>query len=167
LCLYPHSADFDIHKDTIVAGVRHMVGGTVRWAVRTFKTTKDLMASSEWLAAEDCTRIAMEATGIYGSAVWHVLGDSAFALSLANAAHIKNVPGRKTDVNDATWLADLMARGLIRGSFVPDAQTRSCALCCEPAKQFARERSSHVRRLRKTLEDANIRFTRSSPMSSV
>jgi|SRR6516164_3771355 len=66
-CLYPHSADLDIHKDTIVAGVRHMVGGTVRRAVRTFKTTKDLIASSEWLAAEDCTRIAMEATGIYGS----------------------------------------------------------------------------------------------------
>jgi transposase len=144
-----------------------MVGGTLRRAVRTFKTIKDLMASSEWMAAEDCTRIATGATATYRSAVWHVLSDSAFALSLANAAHIKNVRGRKTDANDATWLADLMGRGLIWGSFVPDAQTRSCALCCEPAKQFARERSSHVQRLRKTLEDANIRFTRSSPMSSV
>jgi transposase len=118
----------------MVAAVRHMVGGTVRRKVQTFKTTtKDLMALSEWLSAEGCTHIAMEATGIYWKPVWHVLGDAEFELVLANAAHVKNVPGRKTDVNDATWLADLMAHGLIRGSFVPDAHTRNCALCCEPA----------------------------------
>jgi transposase len=111
--LHPHCAGLDVHKDTVVACVRHMVGGTVGREVRTFKTTtKDLMALSEWLSAEGCTHIAMEATGIYWKPVWHILGDGEFELVLANAAHVKNVPGRKTDVNDATWLAD---PGLRRG----------------------------------------------------
>ncbi len=145
--------------DTVVAGVRHMVGGRVRREVRTFKTTtKDLMALSEWLSAEGCTHIAMEATGIYWKPVWHVLGDGEFELVLANAAHVKNVPGRKTDVNDATWLADLMAHGLIRGSFVPDAHTQELRALLRTCKQFVRERSSHIQRLQKTLEDANIKL---------
>src|ERR1700724_4568029 len=123
--LHPHCAGLDIHKDTVVACVRHMVDGAVKREVRTFKTTtKDLMALSEWLSAEGCTDIAMEATGIYWKPVWHILADGDFKLMLANAAHVKNVPGRKTDVNDATWLADLMAHGLIRSSFVPDEPTQ-------------------------------------------
>jgi transposase len=157
--LHPHCAGLDVHKDTVVAAVRHMVGGTVRREVRTFKTTtKDLMALSEWLSAEGCTHIAMEATGIYWKPVWHILGDGGFELVLANAAHVKNVPGRKTDVNDATWLADLMAHGLIRGSFVPDAQTQELRALLRTRKQFVRERSSHIQRLQKTLEDANIKL---------
>jgi transposase len=157
--LHPHCAGLDVHKDTVVAAVRHMVGGTVRREVRTFKTTtKDLMALSEWLSVEGCTHIAMEATGIYWKPVWHVLGDGEFELVLANAAHVKNVPGRKTDVNDATWLADLMAHGLIRGSFVPDAPTQELRALLRTRKQFVRERSSHVQRLQKTLEDANIKL---------
>jgi len=136
-----------------------MVGGRVRREVRTFKTTtKDLMALSEWLSAEGCTHIAMEATGIYWKPVWHVLGDGEFELVLANAAHVKNVPGRKTDVNDATWLADLMAHGLIRGSFVPDAHPQELRALLRTRKQFVRERSSHIQRLQKTLEDANIKL---------
>ncbi len=143
----------------MVAAVRHTVGGTVKRQVRTFKTTTaDLMALSEWLAAEGCTHIAMEATGIYWKPVWHVLSDGDFTLVLANAAHVKNVPGRKTDVNDATWLADLMAHGLIRGSFVPDAQIQELRALLRTRKQFMRERSSHVQRLQKTLEDANIKL---------
>ncbi len=111
--LHPHCAGLDVHKDTVVAGVRHMANGTVKREVRTFKTTtKDLMDLSEWLSAEGCTHIAMEATGIYWKPVWHVLGDGEFELVLGNAAHVKNVPGRKPDVNDATWLAD---PGLRRG----------------------------------------------------
>ena len=111
--VYERCCGLDVHKDTVVAAVRHMVGGTVRREVQTFKTTtKDLRALSEWLSAEGCTHIAMEATGIYWKPVWHVLGDGEFELVLANAAHVKNVPGRKTDVNDATWLAD---PGLRRG----------------------------------------------------
>jgi transposase len=110
------------------------------------------------LAAEGCTHVAMEATGIYWKPVWHILADGEFKLVLANAAHVKNVPGRKTDVNDATWLADLMAHGLIRGSFVPDEPTQEMRNFLRTRKQFVRERSSHVQRIQKTLEDANIKL---------
>src|ERR1700687_5664870 len=157
--LHPHCAGLDVHKDTVVACVRHMVDGTVKREVRTFKTTtRDLTALSEWLSAEGCTHIAMEATGIYWKPVWHILGDGEFELVLANAAHVKNAPGRKTDVNDATWLADLLAHGLIRGSFVPDTQTQEMRGLLRTRKQLVRERTSHVQRLEKPLEDANIRL---------
>ena len=157
--LYPHCAGLDVHKDTVVACVRHMAGGTVKRQVRTFKTTTtELLALSEWLAAEKCTHIAMEATGVYWKPVWHILSDGDFSLVLANAAHVKNVPGRKTDVNDATWLADLLAHGLIRGSFVPDQQTQEMRDLLRTRKQLTRERSRHVQRLQKTLEDANIKL---------
>jgi transposase len=157
--LYPHCAGLDVHKETVVACQHHMANGTVTREVRTFgTTTKDLLALSEWLASQQCTHIAMEATGVYWRPVWQVLSDDDFTLVLANAGHVKNVPGRKTDVNDATWLADLMAHGLIRGSFVPDAQTQELRGLLRTRKQFVRERSSHVQRLQKTLEDANIKL---------
>ena len=157
--LYAHCAGLDVHKDTVVACVRHVVNGTVKREVRTFKTTtKSLLDLSEWLASEGCTHIAMEATGVYWKPVWHILSDGDFELTLANAAHVKNVPGRKTDVNDATWLADLLAHGLIRGSFVPDAQTQEQRGLLRTRKQLVRERTSHVQRLQKTLEDANIKL---------
>jgi transposase len=157
--LYSHCAGLDVHKDTVVACARHMVNGTVTREIRTFRTTtKDLLALSEWLAGQGCTHVAMEATGVYWKPVWHILSDGDFTLVLANAGHVKNVPGRKTDVNDATWLADLLAHGLIRGSFVPDAQTQELRGLLRTRKQFVRERSSHVQRLQKTLEDANIKL---------
>ena len=157
--LYPHCAGLDVHKDTVVACVRHMVDGSVRREVRTFKTTTtELLALSDWLATEGCTHVAMEATGVYWKPVWHILSDRDLSLVLANAAHVKNVPGRKTDVNDAAWLADLLAHGLIRGSFVPDQQTQEMRNLLRTRKQLVRERSSHVQRLQKTLEDANIKL---------
>ena len=157
--LYAHCAGLDVHKDTVVACVRHMHEGTVKREVRTFKTmTRDLLGLSEWLASEGCTHIAMEATGVYWKPVWHILSDGDFALTLANAAHVKNVPGRKTDSNDATWLADLLAHGLVRGSFVPDAQTQEQRGLLRTRKQLVRERISHIQRLQKTLEDANIKL---------
>ena len=157
--LYPRCAGLDVHKDTVVACLRTMVDGTARREVRTFKTTtKALLELSEWLASEGCTHIAMEATGVYWKPVWHILGDGEFELLLVNAAHVKNVPGRKTDVSDATWLADLLAHGLIRGSFVPDAQTQEMRGLLRTRKQLVRERTSHIQRLQKTLEDANIKL---------
>src|SRR5215469_3560538 len=157
--LYPHCAGLDVHKETVVACARHMVNGTVTREVRTFKTTtKDLLALSEWLSSQGCTHLAMEATGVYWKPVWHILSDGDFTLVLANAAHVKNVPGRKTDVNDATWLADLLAHGLIRGSFVPDEQTQEMRTLLRTRKQLVRESSRHVQRLQKTLEDANIKL---------
>src|SRR5260370_26134826 len=152
-------AGLDIHKDTVVACVRHMVDGAVKREVRRFRTTtKDLLALSDWLASQGCTHVAMEATGVYWKPVWHILSDGDLTLMLANAAHVKNVPGRKTDVNDATWLADLLAHGLIRGSFVPDEPTQEMRNFLRTRKQFGRERTSHVQRLQRTLEDANIKL---------
>lgn len=157
--LYPHCAGLDVHKDTVVAGVRHMVDGKVKREARTFQTTtKELLALSDWLASEGCTQVAMEATGVYWKPVWHILSDGDFELVLANAQHVKSVPGRKSDVNDATWLADLLAHGLIRGSFVPDADTQALRSLLRTRKQLVRERSSHVQRLQRTLEDANIKL---------
>ena len=123
--LHRRCCGLDVHKETVVACLRLVSDGKVTTEVRTFQTTTaDLLRLSEWLAANECTHVAMEATGIYWKPVWHILDDGEFALVLANAAHVKNVPGRKTDVNDAMWLAELLAHGLIRASFVPDAQTQ-------------------------------------------
>lgn len=157
--LYPHCAGLDVHKESVVACARHIANGKVKVEVKTFKTTTaGLLSLSDWLSSEGCTHIAMEATGIYWKPVWHILCDGEFQLVLANAAHVKNVPGRKTDVNDATWLADLMAHGLIRASFVPDEPTQQMRDLLRTRKQFARERTSHVQRIQKTLEDANIKL---------
>jgi len=156
---HPHCAGLDVHKDSVVACVRHMAEGKVTAQVKTFKTTtQDLMALSDWLLAEGATHVAMEATGVYWKPVWHILADGEFELVLANAAHVKNVPGRKTDVNDATWLAELMAHGLIRPSFVPDEPTQQMRDLLRTRKQMVRERSSHIQRIQKTLEDANIKL---------
>ena len=157
--LYPHCAGLDVHKDSVVACVRHMVNGKVSSTVKSFKTTtRELMALSDWLSAEGCTHIAMEATGVYWRPVWNILCDGEFQLLLANAAHVKNVPGRKTDVNDAAWLAELMAHGLIKPSFVPDQPTQQMRDLLRTRKQFVRERASHQQRIQKTLEQANIKL---------
>jgi transposase len=157
--LHAHCAGLDVHKESVVACVRHMADSKVATVVKTFKTTtQELMALSDWLSAEGATHIAMEATGVYWKPVWHILSDGESELILANAAHVKNVPGRKTDVNDASWLADLMAHGLIRPSFVPDEPTQQMRDLLRTRKQMMRERSSHVQRIQKTLEDANIKL---------
>jgi transposase len=100
----------------------------------------------------------MEATGVYWKPVWHILSDGGFELTLANARHVKAVPGRKTDVNDATWLADLHPHGLIRASFVPDVVTRELRGLLRTRKQLVREQVGHTQRIQKTLEDANIKL---------
>ena len=100
-------------------GVRSIVDDKVTGkSARSRRSTTGLLALSDWLATEGCTHVVMEATGVYWKPVWHILEYGKFELILANAEHIKNVPGRKTDVKDATWIADLLAHGLIRGSFV-------------------------------------------------
>ena len=127
--------------------------------VKTFATTTTgLLALSDWLSANECTHVAMEATGVYWRPVWHVLSDGELQLILANAAHVKNVPGRKTDVGDAAWLAELLAHGLIRASFVPDGQTQDLRTLLRTRKQLVRERSRHVQRIHKVLEDANLKI---------
>jgi transposase len=157
--LYANCAGLDVHKDTVVACSRRVIGGKIVHEVRTFKTTTSkLLARSEWLGSLGCTRIVMEATGVYWKPVWNILSDGDFELLLANAAQVKNVPGRKADVNDATWLSDLLAHGLVRGSLVPDMQTQEQRGLLRTRKQLTRVRTSHVQRLQKTLEEANIKL---------
>jgi transposase len=156
--MYPRCAGLDLGKDTLVACVR-LHGAEIRQECRTFgMTTRDLLALADWLTAEGVTHVAMEATGTYWKGVWHVLED-AFTLVLANAGHIKGVPGRKSDVNDATWIADLLAPGLLRGSFVPPAPIQDVRDLTRTRKQLVREIAQHTQRLQKTLDIANLKIT--------
>ena len=157
--LCPRCCGLDVHKETVAACLRLVIDGKVVKEVRTFATTTaSLIALSEWLTQNKCTHIAMEATGVYWKPVWHILADGDFELVLANAAHVKNVPGRKTDVKDADWVSDLLAHGLIRASFVPDSPTQEMRTLMRTRKQLVREKASHVLRIQKTLEDANIKL---------
>jgi transposase len=157
--LHARCAGLDVHKDTVVAAVRLAENGEVQTEVRTFDTTTPgLLALSDWLAECGCTHVTTEATGVYGRPVWHILSDGDFNLILANVAHVKNVPDRKIDVADAFWLADLLAHGLIRASFVPDPATQEMRALLPTRKQLVREAASHVQRLQKTLEDVNIKL---------
>jgi transposase len=157
--LHLRCAGLDVHKKTVVASVRLAEESRVTTEVKTFATTTTgLLALSDWLSANECTHVAMEATGVYWRPVWHVLSDGELQLILANAAHVKNVPGRKTDVGDAAWLAELLAHGLIRASFVPDGQTQDLRTLLRTRKQLVRERSRHIQRIHKVLEDANLKI---------
>jgi transposase len=156
--LYPRCAGLDIHRDTIVACVRLAEAGGVVRLVETFATTTtELERLSDWLSGHKVTHVAMEATGVYWKPVWAVLAED-FELVLANAMHVKAVPGRKTDVNDAMWLADLLAHGLIRPSFVPSLSEQALRDLTRARKQLTREKASHVQRIDKTLQAANIKL---------
>lgn len=156
--IYPRCAGLDVHKQTVVACVRIADGAGPLQEIRTFATTTSgLLALADWLESFGVKHVAMEATGVYWKPVWHVL-EAHFRLILANAAHVKNVPGRKTDVNDAMWLADLLAHGLIRASFVPPTAVQQMRALTRTRKQFVRERSAHVQRIEKVLEDANLKL---------
>src|SRR5215213_979112 len=157
--LQPRCAGLDVHKDSVVAAVRLAEPGGVRSEVRRFDTTTPgLLALGDWLAECGCTHAAMEATAVYWKPVWHVPSDGDRALVLANAAQVRSVPGRKTDVADAAWLADLLAHGLVRASFVPDAPVQAMRALLRTRKQLVREQAGHVQRLQKTLEDANLKL---------
>ena len=162
--LYPRCAGLDIHKDSVVARIR-CVCEPLHDEVKTFSTTTSaLLELNEWLREHAVTHVAMEATGVYWKPVWHLLeGD--FELVLANAQHIRNVPGRKTDVSDAAWIADLLAHGLIRSSFVPPVPIQELRDLTRTRKQLVREISQHTSRIQKILEDANLKL--GSVLSSV
>jgi transposase len=154
----PRCAGLDVHKQTVVACARIAGDGPALQEVRTFATTTSgLLALADWLDSHGVEVVAMEATGVYWKPVWHVL-EGHFELVLANAAHVKNVPGRKTDVNDAMWLADLLAHGLIRASFVPPVAVQELRTLTRTRKQFVRERTAHAQRIDKVLEDANLKL---------
>jgi transposase len=155
--LYERCAGLDVHKDNVVARVR-CVCEPKHNEVRSFAaTTSALLDLKDWLVSHAVTHVAMEATGVYWKPVWHLLEDD-FELILANAQHIRNVPGRKSDVNDATWIADLLAHGLIRSSFVPPAPIQELRDLTRTRKQLVREISQHSSRIQKVLEDANLKL---------
>ena len=157
--LYRRCAGLDVHKETVVACARIAKGRKVTTETRTFDTTtRGLLSLADWLEEQGCTHVVMEATGVYWKPVWHVL-EPRFDLTLANAAHVKNVPGRKTDVKDAQWLADLLAHGLVRGSFVPPVAIQAIRDLTRTRKQLMREQGRHVQRVQKILEDANIKLS--------
>jgi transposase len=156
--LHPRCAGIDLAKDTLVACVR-IHGQPVQKEIRTFATTTaSLLALARWLREQAVTHVAMEATGSYWRAVWYLL-EADFTLVLGNAGHIANVPGRKRDVSDAEWIADLLAHGLIRGSFVPPAPIQEVRDLTRTRKQLVREIVQHTQRIQRTLDVANLKVT--------
>src|SRR5712691_6716202 len=151
-------AGLDVHKKTVVVCVRITEPGAVRHEVRTFATTtRGLLAAADWLRTEGCTHAVVESTGVYWRPVWHVL-EGEVSLALANAAAVRNVPGRKSDVSDARWLADLLAHGLLRASFVPPAPIQALRELTRTRKQLVREITAHTQRIHKLLESANVKL---------
>jgi transposase len=157
--LYERCCGLDIHKKTVVACVAIADGPrSVRKQVRSFGTmTDDLLALADWLAERGVTHVAMESTGVYWKPLWNLL-EGRFALLLVNAQHIKQVPGRKTDVRDCEWLADLLRHGLLKPSFVPDRPQRELRELTRYRTSLLRERAAEANRLQKTLEGANIKL---------
>jgi len=157
--LYPRCAGLDVHQHTVVACARVVEKRKVQHELETFKTTsKGLAALRAWLLEHGCSHAAMEATGVYWKPVWQKL-EGALELVLANAREVRALPGRKSDVNDAMWLADLMAHGLIRGSFVPSGTVLALRELSRTRVQLKREVTRHTQRIQKTLESAGLKLT--------
>lgn len=157
--LYRRCAGLDVHQRTVVACLRSQRGAQAEREVRTFATTSSgLLALGDWLEEQGCEAAVMESTGVYWKPVWHLL-EGRVDLTLANAQEVRNLPGRKSDVQDAEWLADLHAHGLVRGSFVPPTPIQELRDLTRTRTQLVREMSRHVQRLHKTLQDANVKLT--------
>jgi transposase len=153
-------AGLDVAKDEVVACVRTPdKAGRRRQEVRTFSTfTGELEALADWLASQGVDQVVMEATGQYWKPVWYVLEERGFALLLVNARHVKILPGRKTDVADAAWLAELLEHGLLRGSFVPPRAIRELRDLTRYRKRLIQAHTAECQRVQKTLEDAGIKL---------
>jgi len=152
-------AGLDVHKRTVVACIRRIgPDGAVSRDVRTFgTTTAELLALSDWLGAEGVGPVAMESTGVYWKPIFNLL-EGSFEVNLVNAHHIKQVPGRKTDVKDAEWIAQLLQYGLLSPSFIPPPEIRDLRDLTRQRTQVVRERATVANRIQKVLEDANIKL---------
>jgi len=157
--VYPRCCGIDIHKQTAVACVIvSETKGPPHKEIRTFGTmTDDLLALADWLAAEGVTHVAMESTGVYWKAPFNLL-EGQFEVLLANAQHIKAVPGRKTDVKDAAWIAELLRHGLLQGSFIPSKPQRQLRDLTRYRSTLVQERARTLNRLQAVLEDANLKL---------
>ncbi len=155
--VYGRCAGLDVHKETVVACVLIREGNKVQKEIRTFRTmTADLLVLHDWLMAHGVTHVAMESSGIYWKPIFNLL-EGSFTVLLVNAAHIKNVPGRKTDVKDCEWIADLLSHGLLKGSFIPPEPLRDLRDLTRYRKSLTDERVREVNRLQKLLETASVR----------
>lgn len=154
-------AGLDVHEKTVVACV--MTGSLKKppkKETRTFSTvTKGLLELAEWLEEKECTHVAMESTGIYWKPVWNILESKELEIVLGNAQHVKNVPGRKTDVKDAEWLAQLLRSGLIEKSFVPAEPIRELRDVTRYRKNIVHEINREKNRMHKVLQDCNMKLT--------
>jgi len=157
--LVERGCGLDVHQATVVACLLIVVNnGKVQKQVRTFgTTTRELLSLREWLLGEGCTHVAMESTGVYWKPVYAIL-EGALEIVVANAQHIKKVPGRKTDVKDAEWIADLLCHGLLRSSFVPPPPIRELRDLSRYRRKLVESRSAERNRLLKLLETANIKL---------
>jgi transposase len=156
--LYPRCAGIDVHKSNVVVCVRCRHRRKLVEEVRTFSTmTADLLTLADWLTEQGVTHVAMESTGVYWKPVFNLLEGSVHVI-LVNAEHIKQVPGRKTDVKDCQWIAQLLQHGLLKASFVPPQPTRELRDLTRQRTQLIQERSAAVNRIQKVLEDANIKL---------
>jgi transposase len=158
------AAALDVGKDEVVACIRVPAAGVGqgrgrrRQEVRTYPTfTSGLETLADWLQAEGVTQVVMEATGQYWKPIWYVLEERGLELLLVNARHVKILPGRKTDVGDAAWLAELLECGLLRGSFVPPPAIRQLRDLTRYRKRLIQAHSAECQRVQKTLEDAGVK----------
>lgn len=154
-------AGLDVHQETIVACVlKGELGKKPESEIRTFGTyTKDLEELHEWLLEEKVEQVAMESTGVFWKCVWNIIEDENYEIKLANARDIKNKPGRKTDVKDAQWIAELLRCGLIEGSFVPKVEIREIRELTRYRRKIIQQASAEKNRIHKILQDANIKLT--------
>ena len=157
--LHSRCAGIDVHKNNVVVCLRCAERpGKAFEEVRTFSTmTRDLLALSDWLANHGVTHVAMESTGVYWKPVFNILAGRVKVI-LVNAEHIKQVPGRKTDVKDCQWLAQLLQHGLLKASFVPPEPIRELRDLTRQRTQLIQERSAAANRIQKVLEDANVKL---------
>ena len=157
--VYPRCAGLDVHKKTVVACVRVLEAGTkLQQETRRFTTmTSDLKALADWLMGQRVTHVAMESTGVYWRPIWNLL-EGRFELLLVNAQHIKKVPGRKTDMKDSEWIAQLLQHGLLRGSFVPARPHQELRELTRLRRQMIQGRSRITNRIQQVLETANIKL---------
>jgi len=157
--IYPSCCGLDVHRKSVAACVRRLeAGGSLHQETRTFGTmTRDILELADWLAAEGVSHVAMEATGVYWKPIYNLLEDR-FTLLLVNARHVKHVPGRKTDVQDCQWLAQLLQAGLLKGSFIPARPQRELRELTRHRSQLVAEKTRVANRLQQVLEDANIKL---------
>lgn len=152
-------AGLDVHKDSVEACVRQMsAGGKVDHEVRHWgTTTRELVAMADWLSAMGVSHVAMESTGVYWKPIFNIL-EAQFEILLVNAQHLKNVPGRKTDIRDCQWIAQLLQHGLLKGSFIPPRPQRELRDLTRQRTQLVDETNRISNRIQKVLEDANVKL---------